>query len=333
MSLFQNRMKRKGSSTSERNMYLKQRSFEQWFNTTLNRYKVLIDEEEHYAVFQDHNQNNNDNLSDDKFMITKNDSNVRVGSYVEWEEKIWLTFGFENKTIKSHKQTKIKETNETFKWINKDGEICNNGKGYRGHVKNQTLYTLGVNTSGNNLWIANAQMMMYLPSNDEVSELTLGDRLFIGKNVYQIMFNDDVSRRGLSNFLLEQDMINTNVDNVELRIADYYGSSADKEDDDNESVDGENKTVTIDGVSKARIGSTVTFMASVSNENGDLDEEIHKWSVVDPDGSVDIVDQNSYSVTIKVKNDFKKVGSVITIVGSTEDNVVGSKSVNIVSPY
>lgn len=332
MDLFKKRMAMKGLSSYERNMNLKKRTFENWFNNALNRYKVNIDGVEQYAVFQDHNQNNNDNLSDDKFMIAKNDSNVDVGSYVEWDDQTWLTFGYEFKTIQTHKQCRIKETNETFKWINKDGEICNDGKGYRGHVKNQTLYTLGVNTGGNHLWLANAQMMMFVPNNEEVNQLSLGDRLFIGNNVYQIMFNDDVSRIGLSNFLLEQDMLNPNVDNTELRIADYYAKIGKEEDADDEVDEGE-KAVVIEGAEKAKVGSTQIYTVKVMNEEKETDEGIYKWSVIDADSSVDVINQKPNSITIKVKSDFGKVGSKISIVGTTEDGAIGSKSVNIVSPY
>ncbi len=332
MNLFKKRMALKGLSSYERNMYFKKREFENWFNHALNRYKVSIDGVEQYAVFQDHNQNNNDNLSDDKFMITKNNSNVDVGSYVEWDSQTWLTFGYEFKTIQTHKQCRVKETNETFKWINKNGDICNEGKGYRGHVKNQTLYTLGVNTGGNHLWLANAQMMMFLPNNEEVDQLSLGDRLFIGKNVYQIMFNDDVSRIGLSNFLLEQDMLNANVDNIELRIADYY-TKIGKEDNKEEEVDEGQKMVNIEGVEKAKVGSTQIYTANIINDEKETDEGIYKWSVIDADNAVDVINQNPNSITIKVKSDFGKVGSKISIVGMIEDGTVGSKSVNIVSPY
>src|SRR5699024_955882 len=201
--------------------YRKSRSFEKWFDQSMNAFDVEIDGIANRVVIQDQNQNNNKDLSDDKYLITKLETDVKVGSHITYGEEEWIVFSNEFKTIQTHKQVKMKEVNHYIKWMI-NGEISGKGKGYPAFIQNQTLYTLGVSTSGNNAWIVNAKMMMYLPDNAETRTIGIGQRVVIGGSVYQVMFRDYVSRRGLVHFLLEQDMVAPDRDNLELEIADYW---------------------------------------------------------------------------------------------------------------
>ncbi|MCY7911097.1 hypothetical protein MOB65_19785 [Bacillus inaquosorum] len=330
-SIFQKRMAVKGLSKYDRAMHRKSRSFNAWFQNALSRELVLIDGVSQYAVFQDQNQNNNKDLSDDKYVVVENQSNLKVGSLIDWREKKWMVFTEENKTIPTHKQAKIKQSNGYIKWMMGD-KICGNGNGHPAFIQNQTLYTLGVSTSGNHSWIVNAKMMMYMQDNDETRNLKINQRIFIGGAVYQVMFKDYVSRRGLINYLLEQDFLNSSRDNVELGIADYYTNYEEDQDAGNEDPK-DVKEVLITGPDKVKIGSTVKFDASVIENESMLNDGIVEWTVADTESSVSVVEQDMDHVTIRVENNFKKVGSVITIIAKTIDGAIGSKTVNITSPY
>jgi hypothetical protein len=330
-NIFRARMNAKGANQYERNLMHASRDFQRWFDNALGREIVDIDGIEQYAIMQDQNQNNNKDLSDDKYMVVENSSNVKVGSYVKWRGHTWLVFTDENKTIPTHKQVKIKETNHSIKWMIGD-KISGNGIGYPAFIQNQTLYTLGVSSSGNHSWIVNAKMMMYLPYNEETVNMKIGQRIVIGGAVYQIMFKDYVSRAGLINYLLEQDMVNETRDNLELGIADYYYIDSSNEIATDEPV-GVSKEVVINGVERTRIGSTVTFEAQVFQDGTLTSDEIAEWTIADTEAVATLVEQTTKSVKIYIENNFKKVGSVITIIGKTADGVIGSKTVNILSPY
>lgn len=323
-------MKHKGNSLYERRFKDAKRSFDEWFENTLDKEEVVIDGVKQWAVLQDQSQSNNKELSDDKYIITENESNIEVGSYVNWRNASWMVFTDEYKTIPTHKQAKIKETNHTIKWMVGD-KICGNGKGYDAYIQNQTLYTLGISTSGNNAWIVNAKMMMYLPDNEETRAVKLGQRIIIGGAIFQIMFKDYVSRRGIINYLLEQDFYAEDRDNLELGIADYYPAINGEDAEDNPV--GDDREVVIDGVEKARIGSTYTFKAGVFYNGEKLSDTISEWTIADTEDVATIVEQDNEKVTIRIVSNFQKVGSVITIIAKTEDGVIGSKPVNIVSPY
>ncbi|QRV11475.1 hypothetical protein JR311_19930 (plasmid) [Bacillus velezensis] len=323
-SIFQKRMTAKGLSKYDRAMHRKSRSFNAWFQNALSREPVLIDGVSQYAVFQDQNQNNNKDLSDDKYVVVENQSNLKVGSLIDWREKKWMVFTEENKTIPTHKQAKIKQSNGYIKWMIGD-KVSGNGDGHPAFIQNQTLYTLGVSTSGNHSWIVNAKMMMYMQDNDETRNLKINQRIFIGGAVYQVMFKDYVSRRGLINYLLEQDFINSSRDNIELGVADYFTNEEDDDGIQNDTT--EVKEVVISGPDKAKIGSVVELNID------DTNYEVSEWTVADTESSVSIVEQDVKHIKVRVENNFKKVGSIITIIAKTKDGVIGTKTVKITSPY
>lgn len=329
-STFRKRIGVLGSTSIERNTAIKAREFELWFAETLNKSLVDIDGVEQYAVFQDMNQNNNKDLSDDKLIIVEKDSNLRVGSYVHWRDHIWMVFTEEEKTIPTHKQAKVKESNHYIKWMI-GNQVSGNGQGYPAFIQNQTLYTLGVSTSGNHNWIVNAKMMMYMQDNEETRAIKIGQRIFIGGCVYQVMFKDIVSRQGLINYLLEEDFINPNIDNVELEIANYYDSIDDGITE--QEPEGALEEVIIKGYDKARIGSTIKLDAEVYKDGSLVEDGISDWTIADVDGVATIVEQTPNYIKLEIEKNFKKVGSTISVIGKTTSGTFGSKTVNIISPY
>lgn len=329
-SVFNRRIGVKGTSRIERNREAKKRSFERYFQNALNKELVVIDGVEQYAIFQDQNQNNNKDLSDDKYMIVESTTNAKVGSYVQWRDRMGMVFTEDEKSIPSHKQFKTKVSNHYIKWMTEDRKVSGDGQGYPAFIQNQTLYTLGVSTSGNNSWIVNAKMMMYLQDNPETRKLRIGQRIFIGGEVYQIMFRDYVSRNGLINFLLEQDFVNEQRDDVVNEIADFYTALDEKEEQD---VVGTSKEVTINGSANAKIGSLVKYEAKVFADGVEISEGIAEWTIADVDRVATLVEQTEEYVKIRIENNFQKVGSQISIIGKTAEGTIGSKTVNIISPY
>lgn len=319
------RMANRGTSQRERMLRNKQRAFERYYNNTLNLHQCLVDGRPEELIFQDHSQSNNKDLSDDKYVVCKNDVKISIGSYIDWMDRRWLVFTEEAKTIPSHQQLKIKLVNETIKWI-KNGKICNNGKGWGAYVQNQTLYTLGVSRQGNFLDLVNAKMMMYMQNNEETAQLETGDRIFIGYGVYKVMFKDIVSRRGLINYLLEEDTMSS-LDNKELGIADYYkpeNSDAIKGKPE-EIVEDEILEPEISGNQQARIGRAYEYVVN----NTDVDE----W-MFDAIGSntIEIIDSDRHKISIRVIDDRRNVGQVATLYARNRDKI-GSLVIRIATKF
>lgn len=311
---------RRGKNSRERNFKLKEKAFNDFFENTLTKSDCLIDGRQEELVFQDHSQSNNKDLSDDKYIVAKNETEVGIGSYIMWQNAEWLVFTEEHKTIPTHQQLKIKAVNETIKWM-LDGEICNDGKGYGAYVQSQTLYTLGVSVTAN-LAAVDSKMMMYMQNNAITRTLKVDNRIFIGFKVYKIKFTDPVSRPGLINYLLEEDTISDEYDNVELGIADYWK-------DENQDHDGDNGIeAEIEGGDTVKIGNTYVYNISEGNK-------VSEWIIeyLDNDEScVYILDRNETSVTLQFKNDFRYVGAVVNLIAKVNDQYV-MKTLNIIKRF
>lgn len=321
-------MNRIGSNSYDRNMKSKCREFELYFKNSLNKETCYIEGVKTEAIFQDHSQSNNKDLSDDKYVILPNSVSCSVGNYITWRSQDWLVFTEEFKTIETHQQLKIKVVNENMKWI-KNGKICNNGKGWGAYVQNQTLYTLGVSNAGHHISVINAKMMLYMQDNKETRQLGISDRLFIGRNVYKIMFADTVSRSGLINFLLEEDTIGSD-DNKELLIANYY-SKINKEEEPEKVVEREDPAkegVKINGSDSMKISRTYTFTI-------DDGYKVTEWGVntLETENPVVIMERDESKVTLKVNNDNRLIGNKIVLIANVDGVGYISKSIRITKRF
>lgn len=310
---------RRGKNSREREMKRKSKEFYEYFDNTLNREECLIDGVKEIAVFQDHSQSNNKDLSDDKYIVVPNEVNIEIGSYVTWRDQPWLVFTEEFKTIPSHQQLKIKIVNENIKWI-RDKKICNEGNGWGAYVQNQTLYTLGIARQGNHLDLVNSKMMLYMKNNEETRNLKTGERIFVGFTVYKIMFRDGVSRKGLINYLLEEDTLKS-TDNTDLKIADYY----EKENVEPEDPNPEDAPV-ITGDARGRLGGVYTYRIQ---DGFDVDE----W-IVDTGGSeiVEIYERTSKFITMKINDLNKNVGLTVSLMAKVGD-VYSQFAIRIATKY
>ena len=368
--MYLRRMKALGDNTYERNFKRKAHEYKVYSENTLNRFSCYIDGHKEYAIFQDHSQANNKDLSDDKYLILDNDVECNVGSYLQWDvpqwgESEWLVFTEEHKTIPTHQQLKIKQVNQRLKWIvDYDGhKVCNNGEGWGAYVQNQTLYTLGVSFAGNYTSLVNAKMMLYLQDNEETRKLGIGTRLFIGSNVYKIEFADNISRVGLINFLLDEDTKNPEIDNYKLRIADYWQKDDYKDKDkdgkdttptnpdtndrpkDDESHDNTGDTpekprqTQIDwkivGEDRAKLGRSYIYKSIYTDEQGvEQPYNVTEWVAADiEDLPFTIQDRTENTLAIRVKKDRRLVGQKSNIMAKDANGVVKNLAITIVNMF
>lgn len=304
-SLYVSKMNRLGTNRRDRAMNHKRREFIKYFEDALNREDCLINGAPARLIFQDHSQSNNKDLSDDKYIIAENSTNIGVGDYVNWRDSNWLVFTEEKKTIPTHQQLKIKVVNWSIKFM-KDGRLME----YGAYVQNQTLYTLGVATSGDYISVVNGKMMMYVQKNEDTMRyLTVGSRVVIGVKVYKIMFADIVSRNGLINLLMEEDTISA-YDNIELGVADYYNIDGKPEDEGGEGDIEEDTLATIEGDGVPKLGRTYTY-------NIEEGFEVEEWVIdyIDEFGQpFYVLDKNDKYIRIQIKDDFRYVGKTANII-------------------
>lgn len=331
--VFYTKMALKGGTARARNYRRAEREFNQYFENTLTRSDCLIDGRPAQAVFQDHSQSNNKDLSDDKYMVLPNGIEIGVGSYVKWSETDWLVFTSEYKTIPTHQQLKLKHVNRKIKWlIDKDKKlICNKGQGWNAYVQNQTLYTLGVSFAGNHLPLANAKMSVFIQDNEETRAVKIGTRLLIAGQVYKVEFADYVSRPGLVNWLLGEDTRNSETDNFELGVADYYqGTSVAKNESASNdsplnppesSSDNEELKVdwNIEGDTRMRLGRSYVLTAQDSTGSP---VEVTEWIVDQADESpLYILEHGKNIITVRVKDNYSLVGQLTTVAAKSNGEI------------
>ncbi|MRG74493.1 hypothetical protein [Limosilactobacillus reuteri] len=342
MSSFSTSYRRKqkvlGDNRVTRNYNRRLEEFNLFYRDTLTRHDCVIDGVPTQAVFQDHSQSNNKDLSDDKYVVVPNSVEVGVGSYIEWADETWMVFTEEYKTIPTHQQLKIKHTNRRLKWLtNKNSKlICNFGKGWPAYVQNQTLYTLGVSFAGQNIALANAKMSVYIKDIPETRAVKVGTRLWIAGQVYKVEFADYVSRPGLVNWLLDEDTKNPETDNSDLEIADYWNSGGKDEDDSikdvskstvptngsgsSHSEDEKPKAEwNIEGTIKARLGHTYVYTAM--NSDG-TKADVSEWMIGTlEDSPFYVKEKDNHSITVTVKDIYKLVGQTVTITAKANDEI------------
>lgn len=327
-SSFVSRMKRVGASPYERRTKRLGREFDRYYADALNKEPVTVDGRDEMLIFQDHSQSNNKDLSDDKYVIAPNAVTVGIGSYIGWRDEQWLVFTEEVKTIPSHQQLKVKHVNQQMFWLI-DGKVSNNGKGWGAYVQNQTLYTLGVSNLGNYLDVANAKMMLYVQNNEETQKIAIGQRFFIGHDVYRCMFKDDVSRIGLINLLMEEDTFNPETDDREKRIAGIKlndGTPAQVE----TPVAG---TIQIEGDLHPRLGMTYVYKTTQAIGDDVSDYDIDEWTVSCVDGTSFVIqEKDTHSITLRIKDDYRCVGQIINLIAKKGDQIY-SQTLNIRTKY
>lgn len=327
-SAFKRKMSIRGETPYLRNMKNKENTFNKYFENTLNKELAIVNQKESIPiVFQDHSQSNNKDLSDDKYVITKNEFPIMVGDYIQWRNSVWMIFTKEYKTIPTHQQAKIKETNESIKWI-RNGEIVNNGLGWWAYVSSGTKYTMGVSETPY-IHVPDAKMTMYMQNNPDTKMLQMNERIFIGDNVYKIKFRDDVSRRGLISYLLDQDTVNENYDNVELGIADYYKYFG----KDNDFIK-EHSDEMVDRVDNSLSGNLTIKVDGSNKYTSHI--PIKLWSIESIDKTneqVAITYSDDNTLEIKFANDPRFIGHNFNIIAKDYNDNYQSFNVTVIKKY
>lgn len=325
-SSYRRKMESLGSTQYDRSFANKARQFELFFDNTLTRQECVINGVKTRAVFQDHSQSNNKDLSDDKYLVVPNSVDVGVGAYVEWRDNDWLVFTEEFKTIPTHQQLKIKHVNTRLKWVTdyEKKTICNNGEGWGAYVQNQTLYTLGVSFSGQHTALANAKMMLYLQDNEETRKLHVGTRLFLSGQVYKVEFVDRISRVGLINMLLDEDTKNPEIDDIDNQIADYWKPNTHHVGNDTEDNNPVEKPDTwiIKGSTKAKLGRVYAYEVVNVVDGSETPIEVQEWIVEDMETFPFIIqERDNKTIRLRVKDDYKLVGQTATLMAKVNDSI------------
>src|SRR5699024_8491324 len=120
--MYQAKMNVRGRSFRERQYKNKLRDFNRYFSETLNEELVAVTNKDNVTniiemAFQDHSQSNNKQLSDDKYVIARNETPIEVGDYVLWRDEHWMIFTKEVKTIPTRSKEHTSELQSRFEFV------------------------------------------------------------------------------------------------------------------------------------------------------------------------------------------------------------------------
>jgi hypothetical protein len=156
-----------------------------------------------------------------KIIVMHPNDSIHAGDYVfrtKYEEEYWLCTGYDPTSIYS--RGFIEKCNTTLKWIDENGDLLSYPcVFYYGAKANFGTYADRVMT------LPDGRRQVVVQKNEHTMKIKRNDRFIFGGNVFQVIDHDYVSDEGIVNINMKDDQFDPARDNLDLGIADYYGSN------------------------------------------------------------------------------------------------------------
>ena len=267
----------------------------------------------------------------------KNNPDIAIGSYVYMEDedgewKWWLLVALDERP--QFRQYHILETNWTLKWVvNNTIHTCLAVQRY------QNSYSSGLR-SGTRIAGVDDMTAIWVPTNTSTQTIGYNQRFLISDIgrvpalCYEVSKISDTSPIGLIKFSLTQTTFNETADNVDLMIADYWGSHVEPMEYDVATEISGTAAITYSGAS-ATIkvgGSYKTFTPAFSDEG----VTVQSWLISDENGDISSDTENytiKYSgdlLKIKVAQNYNLIGRVIIVQVVGTDGSTAETSVEVI---
>ena len=268
----------------------------------------------------------------------KNNSNIRVGSYVQIanemdEPEWWLIVHLDDRT--QFRQYSILKCTWTYKWVSRV-----NGKRivYQclGAPRKQNSYNSGVWLDYVTQTVEN-QEVLWLPTNNDTKTIVY-DTKFLKSSPgrypplkWSITKIEDTAIDGISRFTLAQGQFDPAKDNAELMIADYYESYVEPElPEVEETPTVSDLEIVYSGKPAVRAGGgykKFTLKARIDGKLVDATDDV-EWGIDFPDGDPTKLECSVADNIFKVKclPDYELIGKTFIITAASE---YSSKSITV----
>lgn len=211
---YRNRVLKKGSTSQDRILNEKKRSFEEYLKVAPSVYDFMVNDVGFKGSVQD--VKFNDPMKDDKYLLTHMDLPIDIGTYISWKGKTYLVLSKEDETVEDHQSFRLSPTNKNLKWIDKDGNLIEKPAITTAH----TLYTTGVK-SEKTIEIPNGMQGIQMPYDEDSKRLNREDCFIFNKSKYKTTFYDETTYPGLIVLICEEENIGDNDDQIN-EIADRW---------------------------------------------------------------------------------------------------------------
>jgi hypothetical protein len=250
----------------------------------------------------------------------KHHPEIDIGSYVymqdeDGEWKWWMIQHLDERP--SFRQYQILECNYTFKWID-------NGKIYSclGIQRVQQSYNSG-SWDGDRLTFVDNITSAILPANNDTFTINYNHRFMITDSrrpiplVWAVSKVEDSTPIGLITLKFTQETYAPTLDNKELMLCNYYGSSITPEVPDTETELKKTAAITFNGTdATVKVGGSYKIFTPVfSNES----VTVERWTISDEDGDIStdtenyIIEYVGSQLKFKVARNYYLIGKVLII--------------------
>jgi hypothetical protein len=152
-----------------------------------------------------------------KLLLTQSTSPLNAGDLVLWNGEYWLTLIVDDMGDGLYYRGTIKKCPSSLKWLDEEGEI----KEAWFIISSQTQRGLGLN-DGNIIILPNERRYIAVQKNAVTLKIVKGQRFILDNGRAWRVSSVNTLETGLINIELEETQLNPSIDNVTLRVANYY---------------------------------------------------------------------------------------------------------------
>jgi len=192
----------KGENTAEQNRFIAQATFDKYFNEAIDKVAGTIDGVESEFILQ--HLIYGERFNDEKLMIVTNDTDISIGSLIEWDGKDWICTNQENRSIPTHKVFKINLCNNSITWKVSSGEVYS----AKCFIKDEGL---GQQDDSRKVPVSVSKRTVVVQNNTETFDIYQNQRfVFSKKHVFSVTEIDDFTtpqtdyQHGIITFKMER---------------------------------------------------------------------------------------------------------------------------------
>ena len=219
---YKHRIQLNGITSQERIINQKKRDFDKYLKNTPNRFEVNINNDmtnKYLISLQDVTINNK--YGDEKYVVTYNETPIKIGSTFSCLENTWLVVEKEHNVIQDHQTFKAGTCTHILNFLNSKGDPCSSPC----IIEDATKYSNGI-YENKDIKVGDTRQQLTIPDNKDTKDLYIGKRILTDKiHAYEVSDIKPSSPKGLRMMILEQTEIHHGIDNLDLLIADYYGNA------------------------------------------------------------------------------------------------------------
>lgn len=244
---------------------------------------------------------------DEKFILSKKDSNIGYGDYILFDDSYWIVNFKENQVHKAYDKHTIRRCNKFIK-LNNNGSILN----LPVSVKNLVQYSDGMQdikyTS-----IPDSKVSVLFSLNESTKFLKEGSRFFVNENAYKVTFieayqysNKYDSEYGLASLIAVFDQV-SNTDIKKDQITNDYDKTI--------------LTGKIQGSNKLVPGGKYKYYI----DNVEFKDVIYEVEyITDKKDFIGTEIKENNIITLKVNNDFDLIGQKVKLSAKNKDGSIDS---------